>query len=146
MDESEIQKNFALFDKKGDEKINLSELGTVLRALGQNPTQADVAKIVQDFDPNGEGGKRISFQEFLPVFNSMKNKKEQGTSADFVEGLRVFDKEGNGTINAAELRHVLTSLGEKLSDEDVDTLLANANVDNQGQIKYEEFVNMVMSG
>jgi len=57
------------------------------------------------------GNKRVSFEEFLPIFLSCQNKKEQGTMEDFIEGLRVFDKDGNGFINSAELRHVLTSLG-----------------------------------
>lgn len=58
------------------------------------------------------GNKRVSFEEFLPIYLSCRQKKEQGTMEDFVEGLRVFDKDGNGFINSAELRHVLTSLGE----------------------------------
>ena len=58
------------------------------------------------------GNKRVSFEEFLPIFLSCQGKKEQGTMEDFIEGLRVFDKDGNGFINSAELRHVLTSLGE----------------------------------
>ena len=63
---------------------------------------------------NFSGHKRISFEEFLPLFNSQKQKKEQGSTEDFIEGLKVFDKEGNGYINSAELRHVLTSLGKPL--------------------------------
>lgn len=72
---------------------------------------------------------------------------------DFIEGLRVFDKDGNGFINSAELRHVLTSLGklilqcatvsrlmpllgEKLTDEEVDMLLQGIE-DSQGQVNYE---------
>ena len=54
----------------------------------------------------------MNFEEFLPVFLSCQKKKDEGTMEDFVEGLKVFDKEGNGFINSAELRHVLTSLGK----------------------------------
>jgi myosin light chain 6 len=135
--------SFALFDKKGDGKIECSQVGDVLRALGQNPTEAEVKKIVADIDPAGL--KRISFEEFLPILHSMSNRREQGSQEDFVEGLRVFDKDGNGFIAAGELRHVLTSLGERLSDEEVDQLLQGVEHDSQGQINYEEFVKLIMS-
>ena len=45
----------------------------------------------------------------------------QDTEEDIIEAFRVFDKDGNGTISAAELRHVMTNLGEKLTDEEVIT-------------------------
>ena len=57
----------------------------------------------------------------------------------------VFDKDGNGFISAAELRHVMTNLGEKLTDEEVDEMIREADVDGDGQINYEEFVKMMMS-
>ncbi len=60
----------------------------------------------------------------MPVYNSLRQKKEQGSSEDFIEGLKVFDKDGNGFINSAELRHVLTSLGELLI---VDIVLCETN-------------------
>ena len=56
-------------------------------------------------------GHRISFEEFLPILTSFQKAKEYSNHEDYVEGLKVFDKDGNGTINSAELRHVLTSLG-----------------------------------
>ena len=56
----------------------------------------------------------------------------------------MFDKDGNGFISAAELRHVMTNLGEKLTDEEVDEMIREADIDGDGQINYEEFVKMMM--
>ena len=53
---------------------------------------------------------------------------------------RVFDKDGNGFISAAELRHVMTNLGEKLTDEEVDEMIREADIDGDGQINYEGLV------
>ena len=47
----------------------------------------------------------------------------------------MFDKDGNGYISAAELRHVMTNLGEKLTDEEVDEMIREADIDGDGQGK-----------
>lgn len=49
----------------------------------------------------------------------------------------MFDKDGNGYITAAELRFVMTNLGEKMTDEEVDEMVKEADKDGDGQIDYE---------
>ena len=53
------------------------------------------------------------------------------------EAFRVFDKDGNGYISSAELRHVMTNLGEKLTVEEVDEMIREADIDGDGQVNYE---------
>ena len=42
-------------------------------------------------------------------------------------------------------RHVMTNLGEKLTDEEVDEMIREADIDGDGQVNYEEFVNVMTS-
>jgi len=42
-------------------------------------------------------------------------------------------------------RHVMTNLGEKLTDEEVDEMIREADIDGDGQVNYEEFVTMMTS-
>ncbi|KAH6930241.1 hypothetical protein HPB50_012253 [Hyalomma asiaticum] len=103
---SDYQEAFSLFDNRGDGKINISQLGDVLRALGQNPTEADVKKCCHQLRPD----ERISFDVFLPILQTISKNRSTDTAEDFIEGLRHFDKDGNGYISSAELRHLLTTL------------------------------------
>lgn len=134
----ELSEHFNLFDTVGDGKIDKSHLGTVLRAMGENPTESDVRVFAQ-----GLADERISFEQFLPIFEEVSRKKSQYNVDDFVNGLRNFDREGNGTISVPEMRHLLTNLGERLTDEEVDQLVAPYN--SSGSINYEEFVRTVLT-
>ncbi|TRY72447.1 hypothetical protein TCAL_13626 [Tigriopus californicus] len=138
---ADFQEAFLLYDNRGDGKIAVSLIGDVMRALGQNPTESDVKKLVQE----QRADDRVSFETFLPIFQAICGRRSTDTTEDFVEGLRHFDKDGSGFISSAELRHLLTTLGEKLNDEEVEQLLTG-HEDSHGNVNYEEFVQTVMSG
>lgn len=88
--------------------------------------------------------KSISFDDFMPILWAVAQSPDPGSFEDFMEGLKVFDKDGNGTVSSAELRHVLCALGEKLSGAEVELLIGDLE-DAAGQINYEAFIKRVMS-
>jgi len=137
---AEFKEAFSLFDKDGDGTITTKELGTVMRSLGQNPSEGELQDMINEVDNDGSGS--IDFPEFLHLMS--RKMHDTDTEDEIREAFRVFDKDGNGFISAAELRHVMTNLGEKLSDEEVDEMIREADVDGDGQINYEEFVKMMM--
>ena len=134
---------FMLYDRVGDNKVEVNEIGEVLRALGSNPTETELAKVEQQFKIGKDS--RISFEAFWPIFQATKTRKlTPAIKSSFVECFKVFDRHANGTISSAEFRQLLTNLGDKLSDEEVDVLLAG-HEDQNGQIHYENLVTSITS-
>ena len=72
-----------------------------------------------------------------------RKMKDTDSEEEIREAFKVFDRDNNGFISAAELRHVMTSIGEKLTDEEVDEMIREADIDGDGQINYEEFVRVI---
>merc|ERR1712032_987908 len=138
---AEFKEAFSLFDTDGDGTITTKELGTVMRSLSQNPTEAELQDMINDVDADGYG--TIDFPEFLSLM--ARKMKDTDTEEELIEAFKMFDRDGNGSISAAELRHVMTNLSEKLTDEEVDGMIREGDVDGDGQINYEEFVKMMMA-
>ena len=137
----EFKAAFELFDKDRNGKITSKELGTVMRGLGQNPTEEELKQIIREVDLDGNG--TIDFKEFLCLM--VKKMKDTDTDEELLEAFKVFDRDGNGFITSHELRNIMNSLGEYLSTEEIIEMIKEADIDNDGQIDYEEFVKMMMS-
>ena len=274
---AEFKEAFSLFDKDDDGTITTKELGTVMRALGQNPTEAELQDMINEVEQDGSG--TIDFPEFLTLM--ARKMQDSDSEEEIKEAFRVFERPGTPAelpwgdkcgyrealsvalhsttttptthpipefgavptgdltprstrnmttekndgarkrqlgdlqvaisavfsclefpkravtqsevwqahrdsltlatqatmspstpndlevylkvlrarnhsdsttttggayyISAAELRHVMTNLGEKLTDEEVDEMIREADIDGDGQIGYQDFVPMMMS-
>jgi len=136
----EFKEAFDEFDKDGSGTISTKELLQVMRSIGQNPTEDEILELVMESDLNGDG--TIDFQEFLEMM------KRKSSETDQTEELRVafqmFDKDKSGYIDAKEIRTVTTTLGEKLTDKEVEEFMREADIDGDGRLSYNEFVNMML--
>ncbi|GAU11626.1 hypothetical protein TSUD_346180 [Trifolium subterraneum] len=137
---SEFLEDFSLLDKDGDGCITIEELGTAMRSLDENPTLEELQIMVNEVDTNGNG--TIEFGEFL---NFMARKmKETEAEEELKEAFWVFDKDKNGYISSNELRSVLRTIGEKVTEVELEQMIKLADLDGNGLIDYQEFVRIML--
>ena len=129
-----------------------------MRSLGQNPSESELQDMINEVDADNNG--TIDFpgmycthaaseltrrQGFDPALTTMiefltmmaRKMKDTDSEEEIREAFKVFDRDNNGFISAAELRHVMTSIGEKLTDDEVDEMIREADQDGDGRIDCE---------
>ena len=137
----EFRAAFEIFDKDKDGNITKKELGTVMRNLGQNPSEVELTEMINEVDI--DGNETIDFREFLGLM--VRKMKDSDIDEELLEAFKVFDRDGNGFITSHELKNVMVNLGEYLTPDEVDELVKEADLDGDGQINYEEFIKLMMS-
>ncbi|MBA0561902.1 hypothetical protein Goshw_016018 [Gossypium schwendimanii] len=136
---TEDQKNamkeaFTLFDTDSDGKIAPTELGVLMRSLGGNPTQAKLKEIVAQEKLTAP----FDFSRFMGLME--KHLKTEPFEQKLRDAFKVLDKEATGFVLVSDLKHILTSVGEKLEPTEFDDWIKGVDVSSDGKLKYDDFI------
>jgi len=135
---------FRFLDKDGNGSLDRRELVVGLRAMGLNPTDADVEQLIRTTDTLHPDG-RIQMDEFRNMVHNYK-KSHPDPKQEMITAFRVFDRNGDGVIDKNELRQALTTLGySKLTNLEVDQMFRAADTDGNGVIDFGELVRVLTS-
>merc|ERR1711918_276958 len=98
----EFRKNFNLFDKKRTGAIPIADMGTVLRSLGQNPTEAELQALMEEVDKDKSG--TIEFDELVETLTTMGDPVDEETITGVIQEA---DVDGDGKINYEEFTKIM---------------------------------------
>merc|ERR1711934_779762 len=140
-DKADFRKNFNLFDKKRTGAIPIGDMGTVLRSLGQNPTEAELAALMEEVDKDKSG--TIEFEEFIDLM-ARTNKTHEQMEEEIKNAFLTFDADGSGFITREELVETLTTMGDPVDEETINGMIAEAHLDGDGKINYAEFTKIML--
>ncbi len=138
---NQFRKLFDLFDADSSGSITTKELGTVMRNLGQNPSEEELKQMIREVDLNGDG--TIDFKEFLCLM--LKKMDDSDIDDELETAFKAFDLDKDGYITPHELRNGMLNLGEEYSPEEAEEMIKEGDLDNDGRIDYDEFMKIILS-
>ncbi|RNA11955.1 calmodulin [Brachionus plicatilis] len=168
-DLEEFEKLYRAVDTEGANQFPVSQLGPVLRMLQQLPTEEEIAKLIETVNPKKSNEKKSEPKKSEKKADPKSSKAnmeeaEEVEKIDFFKYLlalglyvrdpseiadevkkafEILDRNKQKYIMTADLREFLSKLGDCLTDEEIDEMIKLADVEGNGQIRYEEFVDMM---
>lgn len=135
----EIREAFDLFDTDGSGVIDAKELKVAMRALGFEPKKEEIRKMIAEVDTDGSG--TIDFEEFLGLMSS--KMCERDSKEEMLKAFRLFDDDETGKISFRNLKRVAAELGESITDEELQEMIDEADMDGDGEINQDEFLRIM---
>ena len=97
--------------------------------------------MLNEVDNNSD--KKIEFDEFCKIMNN--KLKQNDAEQELIEAFKIFDREGKGLISENEFKHIMLSLGEKISEEELEEMMKKADPEKKGYVNYKQFVKVILS-
>ena len=144
---AEIREIFTLFDKNSDGYVNTAELGTIVRGLNLNPSDSEVQEMIKEVDGQGVG----QFDQNSLISLIAKRPRTQETLEEMIEALKQIadqpdDRNGEKMrLTNTQLKHMLSTMGEKMSEHQIDEILTDSDIVHEEFIQIEEFAKYLMS-
>ena len=132
---------FYLFDKANTGTIDADDLKDVFQSLGEHLCDVDIANILEEVDQQNIG--KVDWGQFLNLMEC--NIGGYDENDELRAAFKFFDVNDSGYLCAEGLFRILTSLGEKLSREEADAMINEADTDGDGLVNFEDFVKMMSS-
>ncbi|KAD5317339.1 hypothetical protein E3N88_17285 [Mikania micrantha] len=141
---TELREVFRSFDRNNDGSLTQLELGSLLRSLGLTPSPDQLDALIQKADTNSNGF--VEFSEFVALVSpELLPAKSPYTDDQLKQLFKMFDRDGNGYITAAELAHSMAELGHALTAEELTGMIKEADTDGDGRINFQEFSRAITS-
>ena len=137
----EYKKVFESYSKGQEGNVNKQELANIFKAINIYASDEEIKEIIKKMDL--EDKKEINYDEFLTIIN--QREKDVDEEKEVLKAFKVFDKEGNGLININELKDIMLSMVNNWSENEKNEMFAEADIDMDGYLNYEDFVRTMMS-
>ncbi|KAJ1801699.1 Calcium-binding component of the spindle pole body (SPB) half-bridge [Coemansia sp. RSA 2399] len=137
----EIKEAFTLFDTNQDGFIDFFELKVAMRALGFEQKREDIMKM---FDRFGESDNRVGMDGFVLAMSEMISARDPVD--EYRKAFKLIDENNSGKITIGHLRRIARELGEEIKDDELQAMIEEFDVDNDGGINEEEFIKIMTSG
>mmetsp|Transcript_6279 Transcript_6279/g.13572 ORF Transcript_6279/g.13572 Transcript_6279/m.13572 type:complete len:186 (+) Transcript_6279:41-598(+) len=120
--------------------VYTSDLFKIMSACGVSCSENDRLVALDKIDPEGRG--ILNFQQFVEFVSNFALGII--TEEEILEAFRCFDRDASGSLDSKELKHILQTMGDKLSEEEADMMVLEADKDGDGDIDYGEFVKVIL--
>ncbi|KAI8037191.1 uncharacterized protein LOC128255695 [Drosophila gunungcola] len=137
----EVREAFNLYDTEKTGWVSVKQLGGVMRALGEMLTEAEIYQLANEC--SSDFGGQVQFKDFLYVMS--KRLEEENSLVSLKTAFKIFDRNEVNHFTTAEIRTIMTNLGEKMSDEDLNEMFQDIDLDKDGKISFSEFVTAMRS-
>ena len=134
---------FDLLDKTNSGKLTTKEMSTVFKSIGISITEQELKELLCETGSKPEGPYEIAFPDFVTLLT--RKMKDYDTETELKELFENLDKEGKGYLNVEDLKELRETVGEKYTTEELAEMLAEADIDHDGVLRYEDFTKMMLS-